>query len=512
MKILFVMSYPGYLRYYDSTVHLLIKKGHTVYLAFDRPEKQSEGLEALKEANEKIIVLGQFPRRKDEWGAIARGIRAIGDYIRYLDPLYAQAIYLRNRRKKALDHAPRFKFMTKIQTLPHFLVKFFLKTILVLEKTIPSSPEVEEYLTNLSPDLILVTPLVSEASPQTDVVKSAQALGIKVALCVASWDNLTNKGFMRIQPDRVIVWNEIQKSEAQTLHFISPDKIVVTGAQPFDRWFHRKPSTTREEFCQKVGLKINLPFILFVGSTAGISAPDTEERFVRQWIQFLRNSREECIRNLGVLIRPHPYNPGKWEDADLSDLDHVTVWPRKGANPVNEGDRNDYFDSLYHSAAVVGINTSAMLEAAIVGRSVHTVLDPQFQNTQTGTLHFHYLLSENGGFVQVASNLEEHLRQLSDTLKKEEEIREKTLKFVKLFIRPHGLERPSTPILVDAIEELGKEEISQNTSISIKLSLLTFLLQLIGEKLFADPASVVKAKARKQKLNNRMKKLQKKML
>ena len=40
---------------------------------------------------------------------------------------------------------------------------------------------------------------------------------------------------------------------------------------------------------------------------------------------------------------------------------------------------------------MVGINTTAQIEGAIVGRPVHTVLADDFRFTQEGTLHFHYL-------------------------------------------------------------------------------------------------------------------------
>ena len=43
-----------------------------------------------------------------------------------------------------------------------------------------------------------------------------------------------------------------------------------------------------------------------------------------------------------------------------------------------------------------------MIESAILGKGVFTLLDPEFAGTQEGTLHFHYLLEENGGFLHVA--------------------------------------------------------------------------------------------------------------
>ena len=69
------------------------------------------------------------------------------------------------------------------------------------------------------------------------------------------------------------------------------------------------------------------------------------------------------------------------------------VFPRGGDNPIDPANRADFFDSIYHSAAVVGINTSAMIEAAIIGRPVCSMLAEEFAGTQEGTIHFHHLLA-----------------------------------------------------------------------------------------------------------------------
>src|SRR5690606_26145292 len=108
-------------------------------------------------------------------------------------------------------------------------------------------------------------------------------------------------------------------------------------------------------------------------------------------------------------VRPHPYNTGAWSDADLGD-DAAAVWPRGPFNPASDDGRRDFFDSLYHAAAIVGINTSAMIEAAIAGRPVLTI--DEFA-TQHETLHFRYLLRENGGPVVQSTTLAEHLAQLA---------------------------------------------------------------------------------------------------
>ncbi len=130
-------------------------------------------------------------------------------------------------------------------------------------------------------------------------------------------------------------------------------------------------------------------------------------------------------------MRPHPYNCHAWESDPLADLPGVDRVSRaRGYNPIDEENRADFFDSLYHSAAVVGINTSAMIEAAIIGRPVFSLLAEEFAGTQEGTIHFHHLLPENGGFLRIASTIDEHVRQLSDRLRDPEAARAETQRFV----------------------------------------------------------------------------------
>ena len=443
------MHYPGYLRYFDSVIRMLAARGHHVDLVFDSPEKQAEGTEALADMEGSVEVLGRMPGRGGMWAMVAGAIRGTMDYARYLHPAFADTPYLRDRMRMALP--PIFGFLGRRPTSSIAFVNRLTRVFATCEKAVPSSRRVENLIRSRKPDAVLVTPLVTDQSPQVDVIKSAQALGIPAALCVASWDHLTTKGLIRVDPDLVSVWNEQQKAEALAYHSTNPDTIVVTGAQPFDRWFERRP-TPREEFCQKVGLPADQPIVLFVGSTKSISAPNAELQFVRRWVAALR--AHPSLSAVSILIRPHPFNSGHWSEQDLADLPNVAVYPH-WANPVNEADRQDYFDSLYHSEVVVGINTTAMIEATIVGRTVHSVLADEFKDTQGGTLHFRYLLAENGGFLRVGANLAEHAAQVAETLAAPGIGRDACARFVRTFVRPHGVDVPTTPILVDALERLA---------------------------------------------------------
>lgn len=451
MKILFVLASAEYLRYYDGTLALLAKRGHEVTVAVnhDRAGKKFVTLDRLPET---VRSVGVLPAAADRWRRVAKGLRGTQDFIRYLDPRFAHATALRQRiKRKVLP--PFLHDLDGMAAMSGPVRRAALAGLALLEEGIPTVPALDALLRSLAPDAVVVTPLVDAASEQVDVVKSARRLRIPVAAGIASWDNLTNKGLLRVTPDQVIVWNRAQALEAVELHGVPGDRMVVTGAQLFDRWFERRPARSADAFAARIGLSAAAPFLVFVGSSGFISEGGAEIAFVRTWLQALRASSDPRIRTMQVLVRPHPYNARQWAETVLAE-DGVSLWPRGPYDPVEPANRDDFFDTLYYASGVVGINTSALIEAAIVGRPVFSILTPEFAGTQEGTLHFHHLLPEHGGFLQVAASLEQHVDQLAAVLGQPEETARRLQSFVDTFVRPHGRNRPATPLVVDAIERL----------------------------------------------------------
>jgi hypothetical protein len=174
-----------------------------------------------------------------------------------------------------------------------------------------------------------------------------------------------------------------------------------------------------------------------------------EAKLVVEWIRQLRASRLPHLQNIGILVRPHPSRMFEWDDIDLSTMGPTVLW---GRNPLDPVSKADYFDSMYHSAAVVGLITSAFIEAGIVGREVHTLLDPEFEDNQLGTVHYHYLTNTAGGLLTVGRGYDEHLRNLDATLARP---RQDVVKpFIKAFVRPHGLDVAATPVFVEQVEAM----------------------------------------------------------
>ncbi len=444
MKILFLLGAASRIRNFDHTIVALAEHGHDVRLT----GRLRKGSFELPPSVQRARVSGRVnpTERTDEWRDFVDLLRGARDYIRYFDPRYAQATRLVRR---AYEIAPT-EFVLFCERHPwvkrHW--QAVSRVLAFCETLIPTDPSFEAFLREEEPDLVLVTPLVTFESYQTDYVKAAHRLGLPVAFIPFSWDNLTNKGLMRIHPDRVLVWNDVQRREAIELHGCAPDSVVVTGAARFDDFFAGTPSTTREAFFAQHGLDPSRPLALYLGSSQ-LTGPN-EMELIRRWAEALRGSDDDVVRGCNILIRPHPALSESWVSVDYADLERIAV-----SRHASRGADQDLFDSLHHAHVAVGLNTSAMLEAAIVGRPVLTIEADEFAGTQDGTVHYHYLLPENGGFLRVASTLQQHVEQLAAVLRAPEAARAELARFVGTFIRPHGLDQPVTPLLADAIERFG---------------------------------------------------------
>ena len=480
-RILFVMLHPGFVRYYEDALHALAAAGHHVHVAFEvsrtklgedvtaqrlaasspritcgtTPERSHSVREFLSRADRTALRAGDdaAPRtRVDAWESLATTVRLLLDYLRFFEPEFRDAVSLRARVEKRLPRvhvtvARAFGWSRASRAL-------LAAALTGLERVIPTAPGIEAFLREQQPDLLLVTPLIELGSQQVDYVKAARALGIPSALCVASWDNLTSKGLVRVLPDHVVVWNEAQKREATALHGVPADRVLVTGAQLFDRWFTMQPSRSRAEFCRAAGLDPERPFLLYVGSSVFI-APD-EVPFAERWLATIRGSSDPTVAGVGALVRPHPANARQWRTFDTAAFANASVWPPIGTDPTSPGFKEDYFDSIYYAAGVVGINTSAQVEAAIIGRPVFTVRSPEFAHSQDGTLHFKHLV-QDGGAVHVADSLEAHVSQVAGFAANADAWAARNRAFVEAFIRPHGIDEAVTPRFAAAITRLQGE-------------------------------------------------------
>ncbi len=437
---------PYYLRYYESALIALHDRGHRLLLT--RPDRYKEVWvpKALRGSKRVTTALHPF-RRADGLDQPVRILRATRDFARYNAPPLLEAHANRERsyermlrsvigKQRSLEHhgpVPPVAYDAETRSAVDSVFR-------ELESLVPADDGVAGFLRGEKLDAVIVIARVNLAARDTEVVKAATSLGIPTGIVVYSWDNLSSKGLVHVRPDALYVWNDVQAGEAEELHGIPRDRVVVTGAVRFDSMFERSPSAPREELLGELGLDPAQRTVLYLGSSAFVAPREPE--FVGRWAAALPSG-------LNILVRPHP---GTAED------EAWTAWtPPAGvvvAPPVTRDRAQDLYDQVFASDAVVGLNTSAEIEAAIVGRPVLTVKAGDLAPGQEGSVHFKYLLAEEGGFVRAAATLEEHVPQLEEALASDP-LAAKRQRFLESFVRPRGLDRAAGPLLADEIEELG---------------------------------------------------------
>jgi hypothetical protein len=436
----------------------LLEHGHTVLLRYERePENERERawLDELRR-RPRLDAARLDPADGDRWYRMRGFFRRATDYVRFLGPEFRELGSLVEKAARSVNpHVERLLRSASERSERMRLVLW--RTLRLAEDIIPVSATLARELDSLKPDVLVLVPQLTVGNQHSEYVRAARRQGIPTCMCIASWDHLTTKQSLRVVPERLVVWNEIQRAEAIELHDIPADRIAVTGAQSFDAWFDWQPRP-RPEFARRVGLDPDRPFIVYLGS-ALFRGELTESDFVRdRWIQRLRS--DERLAEVGLLVRPHPRRATEWDIDDFRNIERTAVWPnRVDGMPIDEESRADFFDSLYHAGAVAGLNTTAMIEAAVVGRTVHTILLPEFAESQTATVHFDYLLKVGGGIVEVAHTWEEHCDSLARALAGDDKSAEQRRRFVEHFVRPHGLDIPALGYVLDAIEETADAEL-----------------------------------------------------
>ena len=451
MKLLFSAAHFGYVRNFESAIVALAGRGHRIHLAAD--ETDSVGGSALVErlaAEHPGVTYGFGPSLDAEpWFRLARKLRGASDYVRFHDESFEN---FGKTRLTLRERIPRsVMWLMDVGLKESRIGRSVLATALrVAEAMMPISSASREFIETHDPDVVLIASVTAWRVPQIDHLRAARALGRRTGVCVFSWDHLSSKALLRHVPDRVLLWNDTQRREAMQWHGVPADRIVVTGAQCYDQWFGRQPSRDRTAFCRAVGLSPERPMLLYICS---VMTPNPyESRFVLRWLEEVRRSADRGLREASILVRPHPERMDEWDGISLERFGNVALF---GRNPVSPDAQADYFDSLYHSHAVVGLVTSGFLEAAIVGRPVHSLLLPEMQMYQEGMQHFRYLMEVEGGLLKVTRTFPDHMTELSSALGQPVRRDEQNVRFMRAFVRPQGLDVPATPAFVAAIEELS---------------------------------------------------------
>jgi hypothetical protein len=452
--VLFLMGNPEHTRNFEWVLRALDRSGHRVTVAFEgRKPADAGGLSLVARLSEELgslsYELEPAPRREAGAGRLRLALRAIPDYLRYFEPGYEQAGDLRRRAAAFLPDRAEASAAAILRRGPKAR-RGLDRLARRAARSLGADPAIRRELERRRPSVLVAVPMLQFASRQSDWVLAGQELGIPTMSCAYGWDHFTNKGVMHARPDRVAVWNEAQRAEAVELHQLVPESIVVAGAWPYDHWFESKPSRSRAELCNELEIPPDRALILYACSSRFIGAD--ERPAVVRWLRAVRASSDPRLARANVIVRPHHLNAAGWGARSHPDLPEALVFPAGGSDPVDGPSRADYFDTIAHADAVVGINTSALIESAIADTPALAYPAPEFRSRQEALPHFRRLVGEEG-FVQASRSMPDHLEQLAAALAGRSDPSARR-RFVATFLRPHGDEPTPSERVVAALEEL----------------------------------------------------------
>ena len=229
-----------------------------------------------------------------------------------------------------------------------------------------------QYFDRYQPSLVFLTDVFNEGDLL--LLKDTRIHGVRDICMIRSWDNATNKNFLRVLPSQIIVQNEVMKQECVTHHQIKPDKILTSGVTQFE-YYRKYVPISREEFCKKIGADSSKRLILF--SPAGGKFIDTDW----QICVILQDLFQKGLLpdDVQIIVRLHPHNPIKFEN--FTPDDHFII-EKPGVLFLKERAKdaelplesiNHLADTLTHSSLVINVVSSMMIDAAVFDKPIITI-------------------------------------------------------------------------------------------------------------------------------------------
>lgn len=447
LKIVFVLHNPAVMRSFEKVVRYLCGLGHHVkvlhgYAYLDQPFKVDRALKACQSELSNFESRPMLSRKK--WLRLSN-VREVVDYANYFRPQHPAPWEARRWRRSILK--PFNQLFKKTAIFNKLLAsKRIFNTLKRIERVLPLDQDVLLWLKANQPDVVVSSPFILPRTSEIEYIQAARALEIPTIAVVLSWDNLTTKGTFHSIPDATFVWNDALAEEATAFHDVPQDKIFITGAPVFDFWFAMKPTLNFDSFCHNIHISADQPYVLYLCSSSYIAKDETS--FVMDFAKALRD--HPATKNVRVLVRPHPLNAAIWQGLEY---EYLAVWPKEASWVDTPEVQQDYYNSIYHSAAVVGVNTSAFLEAAILDKPCVTIITDRYKSKQASQGHFRHLLTAD--FLEVTSSMPESAAVIATILSGQDSKKEQRLRFVRDFIRPHGLDQSASNILAQGIESVA---------------------------------------------------------
>jgi len=444
---------PSIFAQYERVIRILCSQGHRIVMLLNSLIWRNAKMDTKVLSNYQKLANGSFsfriaPKPSGYKSLLYRLSRELINYMAYIrkkEPI-SFSPYMVDRAAQVLPSPlNRIAIMKPIQTI--LKEEKIASLLMKIDRNTDADKIIKKTILNEKPDLVVASPYIFSRSEEIEYVKAANQLGIRTAASVFSWDNLTSKGIFQIIPTAVLVWNKAQVDELEKIHKVPSEISIWTGAPSLDFWFEKKQSISREIFCKNYGINHQKPFVLYLCSSQTIARD--EHLFVKQMITKLRKHFGDSMPSL--VIRPHPLNLKIWDGFYGNG---TAVVPRSNRDIFySEEARKLFYHTIKFSSLVMGLNTTAMIEATIVDKPCISIITPRYSSTQKQSGHFHHLTDAN--ILLTTNNFEEVALLIQKILSGNDLTRDARKNFVETFIRPWGFDRPASNIMARVLIELA---------------------------------------------------------
>lgn len=219
------------------------------------------------------------------------------------------------------------------------------------------------------PDLVVVTEVMNFA-PDLWILKRAVRERIPVLWLVRSWDNLSSKGILPAPIDRLIVWSEMMREEAVSLHDFPSEHVSVAGPPHLDILAHPGGATDRDTFFRRVGADPGKKLILYAMAPMNRADVDHEQAIIERLWRLAQDGALAAPCQL--LVRTYPLRATAIPDAFASLPGLLVDVPGRlhsafGDRDITNDDLRHLVATLRYSDVVVNVASTIVMEAAACG-------------------------------------------------------------------------------------------------------------------------------------------------
>jgi hypothetical protein len=212
---------------------------------------------------------------------------------------------------------------------------------------------------------------------EVPLLRTASRRRVRSMAVDPSWDNFTNKLMPVRRVDRLIVWNDLMKEQAVSLHGYAPGDVQIAGTPQWDLYFRDGTIVPRDTFFRRLGA--DPARALITVTTTPRELYPHHDHVLRVLIRAMNEGAFD--KPAQILVRLHPRDDRE-AYASFEGLPHViiekpfrsTVTAGDGlAIDITEDNQRHLANTMHHSDVVVNVASTLAIEAAIFDTPVVNV-------------------------------------------------------------------------------------------------------------------------------------------